>query len=240
MATSNYSNASVKVTLQIKEVWKYSSDYYYGTNPYSKTRELLFAFEEKYFHYERHASYNGTFSFLREISREEYDEKLLSLREMALVGDDGKRTYSLESQASALFNEWVEIGKISTTSLTILDLIRREEESLRELDRREAEERAQKNKHYARECGRVAKEMGISFENVLALGYEDKYKLLAFHANMIDARDQLNSMSVEEREGLFHEIFCCGRARKAAAAEYLGIEMFGADPNRLDFSFLEN
>ena len=100
-------------------------------------------------------------------------------------------------------------------------------------------ERKNKNTEYARECGKVAKKLKVSFVNVLRLGYQDEEKILKFQKSLENAKKILSRMSKREKEDLFHELYECGRARKSGALGVLQIDTMGADPNKLDFSELE-
>jgi hypothetical protein len=104
---------------------------------------------------------------------------------------------------------------------------------------REMAEQKKKNTEYARECGKVAKKLKVSFVNVLRLGYQDEEKILKFQNTLENAKKVLSRMSKREKEDLYHELYECGRARKSKALDVLGIDTMGADPNKLDFSELE-
>lgn len=48
----------------------------------------------------------------------------------------------------------------------------------------------------------VAKRLGISFVNVLRLGYQNENELKEFQASLLAAKKRLSSMSEEDREVL--------------------------------------
>ncbi len=116
--------------------------------------------------------------------------------------------------------------------MALLGEIKAEEEAV---ERAEREAEALRRKEYARNCGRVAKRLGISFVNVLRMGYEDEEVLKAFQASLVAAKKKLAAMKKKEREYYNHEIFACGRARLRAAVESLGIVI----PEQVDVFYMD-
>ena len=79
--------------------------------------------------------------------------------------------------------------------------------------------------------------MGLVFENVLAIG-ADEAKLKNFILSLAEARERLKEMDAQSAAEIKHELLSCGRARKKAAIDKLGIYIADADPNRLSFDEL--
>lgn len=93
------------------------------------------------------------------------------------------------------------------------------------------------NQKYARKCGSLARKLGLAFENVLAIG-ADEAKLKNFILSLAEARERLKEMDAQSAAEIKHELLSCGRARKKAAIDKLGIYIADADPNRLSFDEL--
>lgn len=104
-----------------------------------------------------------------------------------------------------------------------------------EAEKREAE--ALEHKKYAKECGLVARRLGINFVNVLRMGYEDESRLVAFQKAMQRAQQIVEVSPADLQDRLYHEIVECGRDRKTAALASLGI-VVDADVNHMCFDEL--
>lgn len=225
----------------------YTSDYYKGTNPYCVDRNHLFEMDGKYFEYFYHASYSGSCESLAEISKDDFDRKVKALKagdwewnEDGNIGraDNGATAFSLKISESATFNKSIAPKNIKTTHPAIVAIMDEIAAAVEAAARQQREKEEQERKDYARNCGRVAKRLGISFVNVLRLGYKDEEQLKEFQKSMAEAKKQLSAMSEEDRDYYDHEIFGCGRARMAAALAELGVQTFGRDVRYMDFSEL--
>lgn len=223
----------------------YTSDYYKGTNPYCVDRNHLFEMDGKYFEYFYHASYSGSCESLAEISKDDFDRKVKELKNSdwewnGNIGraDNGATAFSLTVSESAIFNKAIAPKNIQTTHPAIVAIMDEIASAIAEAERQQREKEAKERKDYARNCGRVAKKLGISFVNVLRLGYTDEEQLKEFQASLLAAKKQLAAMSEEDRDYYDHEIFGCGRARMAAALHSLGVQTFGRDVRYMDFSAL--
>ena len=223
----------------------YKSDYYKGTNPYCVDRNHLFEMDGKYFEYFYHASYSGSCESLVEISKDDFDRKVKDLKNSnwewnGNIGhaDNGATAFSLKISESATFNKSIAPRNIKTTHPQIVAIMDEIAAAIEAAARQQREKEAAERKEYARNCGRVAKRLGISFVNVLRLGYKDEEQLKEFQASLLAAKKQLAAMSEEDRDYYDHEIFGCGRARMAAALHSLGVQTFGRDVRYMDFSAL--
>lgn len=107
----------------------------------------------------------------------------------------------------------------------------------REAEAKKNEAEALEHKKYAKECGLVARRLGINFVNVLRLGYEDESKLVAFQKAMQRAQQIVEASDTNLQDYLYHEIMECGRARKQEALASLGI-VVKADVNYMNFDEL--
>ena len=200
--------------------------------------------EGLYFKFSYSSSYDGPYASFWQISQESYERNCSELRSKYPWKegkyDDGKSRFVLIDKPEGIFREEVypkECHDITHPGiLAVLAEIKAEEEA--EAKKR-AEERAASRKEYARNCGRVAKKLGISFVNVLRMGYEDEEALKAFQASLIAAKRKLAAMSDEKREYFHHEIFECGRSRISSALAELGVKTFNGDVRYMDFSELE-
>lgn len=223
----------------------YKSNYYRGTNPYCVDRNHLFEMDGRYFEYFYHASYSGSCESLAEISKEVFDQKVKALKDGDWewngnigLADNGATAFSLKISESATFNKSIAPKNIKTTHPQIVAIMDEIASAIAEAERQQREKEAAERKDYARNCGKVAKRLGISFVNVLRLGYKDEEQLKEFQKSLVAAKKRLNSMSEEDREYYKHEIFGCGRARMASALASLGVQTFGRDVRYMDFSAL--
>lgn len=107
----------------------------------------------------------------------------------------------------------------------------------REAEEKKRAEEALERRKYAKECGRTARRLGISFINVLRMGYEDEAKLVAFQKAMQRAQQIVEASPAELRDRLYHEIVECGRYRKKEALASLGV-VVDADVNYMCFDEL--
>lgn len=225
----------------------YKSDYYKGTNPYCVDRNHLFEMDGRYFDYFYHASYSGSCEGLVEITKEEFDQKVKSLKdgdwewdENGSIGraDNGATAFSLRISESAIFDETIAPKNIKTSHPAIVAIMDEIAAAIEAAARQQREKEALRRKEYARNCGRVAKRLGISFVNVLRLGYEDEERLKEFQRSLVAAKKRLAALSEDDRDSFKHEIFHCGRARIASALDELEVRTFGKDVYYMDFSSL--
>lgn len=107
----------------------------------------------------------------------------------------------------------------------------------REAEAKKNEAEALEHKKYAKECGLVARRLGINFVNVLRLGYEDENKLEAFKKAMERAQQLVEASPADLQNRLYHEIMECGRYRKKEALASLGV-VVDADVNYMRFDEL--
>ncbi len=230
----------VRFNEDVKNMIFYKEDYYWGLNPCYHKIIYLFELDGLYFMYTYSSSYNGKYIELAEVSKEIFDMWSNDLRSKYPwsdgMYDDGKSKFKLEDQPEGNFSATVypeDFDRITHPKiLSILNEIK----EIKEEEKRKAEEaEASRRKEYARKCSRVAKRLGVSFVNVLRLGYEDEERLKEFKQSMVEAKKQLEAMSEEERDSYEHEIFHCGRARMSEALEKLGVKTFGKDVYYMDF-----
>ena len=229
----------------VKNSVLYKSNYYKGTNPYCIDRNHLFEMDGRFFNYFYHASYSGSCEGLKEITKEEFDQRVKQLKAGdwewdGNIGraDNGATAFSLKISESATFDETIAPKNITTTHPAIVAIMDEIAAAIEEAARQQREKEAADRKAYARNCGRVAKRLGISFINVLRLGYQNEEQLKEFQKSMAEAKKQLAAMSEEDRDYYDHEIFGCGRARMASALASLGVKTFGRDVRYMDFSEL--
>lgn len=107
----------------------------------------------------------------------------------------------------------------------------------REAEAKKNEAEALEHKKYAKECGLVARRLGVNFINVLRLGYEDENKLMAFQKAMQRAKQMIEASDTNLQDHLYHEIMECGRYRKKEALASLGV-VVDADVNYMRFDEL--
>lgn len=107
----------------------------------------------------------------------------------------------------------------------------------REAEAKKNEAEALEHKKYAKECGLVARRLGINFVNVLRLGYEDENKLIAFQKAMERAKQIVEASPADLRDVIYHEVMECGRDRRKAELASLGV-VVDADVNYMRFDEL--
>lgn len=233
----------VKMNEKVSNLVFFKEDYYWGRNPYYHNRVALFMMDGLYFMYSYTSSYNGVGASFGEISEEVYRNWCTDLREKYPWNegryDDGKSSFVLIDETEGTFEEEVFPEECYGITHKRLLAVLEEIKAVKEAEaRQQAEADAARRKDYARNCGRVAKRLGISFVNVLRLGYQNEEQLKEFQKSMAEAKKQLTAMSEEDRDSFEHEIFCCGRARMAGALAELGVQTFGKDVYYMDFSEL--
>ncbi len=231
----------INFNAEIQNVIVYNSRYYWGTNPWNRRCEMLFQIGEAYFMYTSWGNYTGCGNSLKEITSEEYKEEASRLRQELPDGhaDDGKTVYSLKEKVSDRFENGLCSSDCRLSSESPLKAAydaAREEASRKQ--RAEERKKALERKAFARKCGKIARKLGVGFENALAFG-GDETELKNFILSLADAREQIREMSSREKKVLYHELFECGRARKRTAMEELGIYIGSADPNRIRLNELE-
>ena len=234
----------IELNEKVSNLVFYKEDYYWGRNPYYHKRIALFMMDGLYFKYSYSSSYNGVGASFGEISQKLYNEFCDELRSILSWDkdghyDDGKSTFVLIDQPEGNFSAVVYPNECySITHKGILAVCEEISRNEKEQARKKAEAEAARKKEYARECGKVARKLKISFVNVLRLGYEDEEKLRAFQDSLMAAKKAFNALSEEDRAYYEHEIFGCGRARMASALDALGVNTFGRDVRYMDFSEL--
>ena len=237
-------NGLINFNENVRNSLVYNSSYYRGTNPFCYTTVQLFELDGHFFEFSHHGSYSGSCESLVEISKERYEEKKDAYPNMYPwkdgYYDDGTYRHSLKISESAVFNEAIAPKNIKSSHPAILAIMDEIAAAIEEAARQQREKEAAERKEYARNCGRVAKRLGISFVNVLRLGYQNEEQLKEFQKSLMAAKKRLSSMSEEDREYYEHEIFGCGRARIASALASLGVQTFGRDVRYMDFSLLSN
>lgn len=231
----------INFNAEIQNVIVYKSNYYWGTNPWNRHCKMLFKIGEVCFIYTSWGNYTSCGNSLREITPEEYEEEASRLRQELPDGqaDDGKTVYKLKEKDSSSFEEGLCSSDCRLSSESPLkaayDAAR--EEAYRK-QRAEERKKALERKAFARKCGKIARKLGVNFENALAFR-GDETELKNFILSLADAREQIREMSSREKKVLYHELFECGRARKRTAMEELGIYIGSADPNRIRLNELE-
>ena len=94
-----------------------------------------------------------------------------------------------------------------------------------------------KRKAYARECGKIARRLKVPFSMVLAF-QQDEEAIKSFYQSLETAKEKLRGLEQNAKVELYHELYECGRARKAAAMAELGINWGSADPRRMSLDAL--
>ena len=233
-------NICVNLEMDVTGVVEYSSRYYWGTNPRNDRYQVLFQVGGLFFEYSRWGSYSGTGTSLYEINEEAYRKAIVQNEQKVPGGtfDDGKTLYSLVKTAKKHLNETVgyafcHVKSPSPVKAAIQKALCAEKARIKaeniKIDRA--------NQKYARKCGSLARKLGLAFENVLAIG-ADEAKLKNFILSLAEARERLKEMDAQSAAEIKHELLSCGRARKKAAIDKLGIYIADADPNRLSFDEL--
>ena len=221
----------------------YSSRYYRGTNPLCQNVQHLFELDGRFFSYSSHVSYNGSTEWLKEISADEFQREKVTCLSLYPwkdgAYDDGKTMYSLQVAEEAMFCRMLSPQDVQCSHPGIVAIMEDITADMEAEKKKQEEADYADRKAYAYSCSVVAKRLNMSFVNVIRLGYDDEAKLLAFQESLAAAKNKLAALNKEEREACLHEIFECGRARKLAALESLGVKTFGRDVNYMDFSELK-
>ena len=83
-------NGLINFNENVRNSLVYNSSYYRGTNPFCYTTVQLFELDGHFFEFSHHGSYSGSCEALRDITKEEYEEKKMHTKicirgEMALT-----------------------------------------------------------------------------------------------------------------------------------------------------------
>lgn len=237
------------------------SDYFRGTNPWNSNVTEYFQLQGSeggttFWKYHTWGNYTSQGAILQEVSEETYKQGVKTLLADAdkynEKGEynDGSYRYTLvqkneqEVIVSAMVSE--KYGKIqfegtrieySSPDSPVAIMLAKALAEYREAEAKKNEAEALEHKKYAKECGLVARRLGINFINVLRLGYEDENKLMAFQKAMQRAKQMIEASDTNLQDYLYHEIMECGRARKQEALASLGI-VVKADVNYMNFDEL--
>lgn len=225
---------TISFNQEVENVVKYESTYYAGINPWDRKKDLYFECGGICYCYSSWGNYTSCGEALHEISRDSFEKEIRNLFDAIPDGkkDDGKRIYLLEKQENGIFAITIPAERCFLHQESPLKAAYNQEKA-KAKEIRLKEERVQKaaNKKYAQKCGKLARKFGLDFGDVLALG-TDETTLKNYILALTEARDIIRQMGQKEKNALKHELYECGRARRRAAMEYLGIETL-ADPNRL-------
>ena len=222
----------------VENIVKYESTYYAGIIPWDRKKDFYFECGGICYCYSSWENYTSCGEALHEISRDSFEKGIRDLIAAIPDGkkDDGKRIHLLEKQETGVFAMTIPVDvcflKQESPLKAVYDKGKAKAKAAAKAIRLK-EERAQKaaNKKYAQKCGKLARKYGLDFGDVLALG-TDETTLKNYILALTEARDIIRQMDRKEKDALRHELYECGRARRRAAMEYLGIETL-ADPNRL-------
>lgn len=249
------------LSLQACQLVGVMSDYYRGTNPWDS--EVLEYFklhnpdgDITFWKYHIWGNYTSQGAVLQEVSVEMYERGVKTL--LADAGkygengeyDDGEYRHTLVQKAeqeitvNVLISERLgqvkfEGTRIETLSPTspVASFVAEALAEYREAEEKKRAAEALEHKKYAKECGLVARRLGVNFVNVLRLGYEDEEELLAFKKAMERAKQLIEASDTNLKDYLYHEIMESGRARKQEALASLGI-VVKADVNHMSFDEL--
>lgn len=237
------------------------SDYYRGTNPWDSDVVEFFKLQGSdgsvtFWKHHVWGNYTSQGAVLQEVSEEMYERGVKTLLADAEKYnengeyDDGEYRHTLVQKAeqeitvNVLISERLgqvkfEGTRIETLSPTspVASYIAEALAEYRAAEKTKRAEEALEHKKYAKECGLVARRLGINFVNVLRMGYEDESKLVAFQKAMQRAQQIVEVSPADLQDRLYHEIVECGRDRKTAALASLGI-VVDADVNHMCFDEL--
>ena len=248
------------LNLQACQVVSVSSSYYRGTNPWDN--ELLKFFKlqgadgETFWKYRIWGNYTSEGALLQEVSEDVYERGVKTLLADANryndkgEYDDGEYRHTLvreteqEIVVSAMVYErygriQFEGTRIEYTSpiSPVASFVAKALAEYRAAEAKKNKEEALERRKYAQECGLVARRLGISFINVLRMGYKDEEELLVFKKAMERAKQMIDASDTDLQDYLYHEIMESGRARKQEALASLGI-VVKADVNHMSFDEL--
>lgn len=110
-------------------------------------------------------------------------------------------------------------------------------------DRQSKEREELSRQEYARICGRLSLELGVSFVNVMRIGV-DREKLIIFKNSYEEAMKKIRFMSLPKLRELQLNLIRVGKNRfgrdkRKRALKDLGVEFFDADVVMMDFKELE-
>ena len=110
-------------------------------------------------------------------------------------------------------------------------------------DRQSKEREELSRQEYARICGRLSLELGVSFVNVMRIGV-DREKLITFKNSYEEAMKKIRFMSLPKLRELQLNLIRVGKNRfgrdkRKRALKDLGVEFFDADVVMMDFKELE-
>ena len=233
-------NFRVKFDVEVINLVVYTSRYYWGTNPWNNRTEKYFSCGEVCYMFESWGNYTSQGARLREITQDEYATALDELFGKLPNGtaDDGKNVYKLENADTARFCEEMFSNECSfTTDSPLKRAYDAAEVAYAEECRRQYAAEEAKRKAYARECGKIARRLKVPFGMVLAF-QQDEEAIKSFYQSLETAKERLRGQDQSAKVELYHELYECGRARKAAAMAELGINWGSADPNRLSLDTL--
>lgn len=168
-----------------------------------------------------------------EAEAKEYAEKRILVYKAEAVGEI--MTEIMEHMFHLTF-KGIEIS-FSTTGTSVANFVA---DGIKEYREAEAENRAAEaleRRNYAKECGLVARRLGVNFVNVLRMGYKDESKLVAFKKAMERAKQLIEASDADLQNRLYHEIVECGRYRRKSALASLGV-VVDADVNYMNFDEL--
>lgn len=238
-----------------------SSSYHRGTNPWDNKSTSFFKLYGSeggitFWTYRVWGNYTSQGSVLEEVSEEVYERGVKTLlADAEKYNEDGKyddgeyrhtlvRENEQEIVVSAMVYErygriQFEGTRIETLSPTspVASFVAEALAEYREAEEKKRAAEALEHKKYAKECGLVARRLGVNFVNVLRLGYEDEEELLAFKKAMERAKQLIEASDTNLKDYLYHEIMESGRARKQEALASLGI-VVKADVNHMSFDEL--
>lgn len=237
-----------------------SSSYYRGTNPWDNDTTKFFKLQGSdgmtFWKYHIWGNYTSQGAELMEVSEEVYERGVKTLlADAEKYNEDGKyddgeyrhtlvRENEQEIVVSAMVYErygriQFEGTRIETLSPTspVASFVAEALAEYRTAEEKKRAAEALEHKKYAKECGLVARRLGVNFVNVLRLGYEDENKLIAFQKAMERAKQIIEASPADLRDVIYHEVMECGRDRRKAELASLGI-VVDADVNYMQFDEL--
>ena len=253
--------AHKNLSLKASQFVSVSSSYHRGTNPWDNETKKYFKLrgsdgEVTFWEYRIWGNYTSQGSILKEVSEESYEQSVKKLLADAdrydAKGeyDDGEYRHTLvqkeeheiviyTSVSERLGRIQFEGTRIETLSPTspVASFVAEALAEYRTAEEKKRAAEALEHKKYAKECGLVARRLGVNFVNVLRLGYEDENKLIAFQKAMQRAQQIVEASDADLQDRLYHEIVECGRDRRKVALASLGVEV-DADVNYMCFDEL--
>ncbi len=192
---------------------------------------------------------NSTYS-LREITKSEYSHRKAEFLAQRPNGKFGR----FSKDGKEFFIACFTVNSYWKKNMPLKDCIFINPSPLKEIydavlteielrDRQSKEKEDFSRQEYARLCGKLSVELGISFVNVMRIG-TDRENLIAFKKSYEEAMKKLRFMSLPKLRELQLNLIRVGKNRfgrdkRKRALKDLGVEFFDADVVMMDFKELE-